>query len=95
MAEDRQSRLADLLADAASAHHAYEVELGRADPGWPEWYARWLVEHGLGELMAPAPDVATLEHALVTAEKEYEEQDPDEPWEAFYADYLLSHLRGS
>lgn len=94
MAEGPQRRLAVLLEDVGSAHHAYEVELGREDPGWPAWYAGWLLQNGLRELMQPAPDAATLEHALVTAEAAYAEQDPDEPWPVFYAGYLLSHLRG-
>lgn len=36
--------LADALRRAEAAHGRYERELGMADPDWPQWYARYMVE---------------------------------------------------
>ena len=40
--------LLDALKNAAIAHGAHEKELGKADPDWPEWYARHMT-HALAE----------------------------------------------
>lgn len=36
--------LAAALRRAEQAHGRYERELGRPDPDWPQWYARYLIE---------------------------------------------------
>jgi len=38
--------LAQLLRQAADAHHIYETSLGHSDPDWPMWYARYIFDHG-------------------------------------------------
>lgn len=32
-------RIAELLRDAAAAHHTFEEASGVKDPDWPKWYA--------------------------------------------------------
>jgi len=93
MAEDRRARLVGLLEGAAEAHHAYEVELGEADPRWPEWYAGWLLENGLSGLVKPLPDALSLTSTLVAADHAYKQQARDEPWPEFYADFILGKYR--
>jgi catechol 2,3-dioxygenase-like lactoylglutathione lyase family enzyme len=36
--------LAEALRRAEAAHGRYEEETGRADPDWPDWYARYMVD---------------------------------------------------
>ena len=36
--------LAAALRRAADAHGRHEKELGHADPGWPDWYAQYMVD---------------------------------------------------
>jgi len=36
--------LAEALRRAETAHGKYEEETGRADPDWPDWYARYMVD---------------------------------------------------
>ena len=43
--------LAEALRRAEAAHGKYEEETGRADPDWPDWYARYMVD----EQSAQAP----------------------------------------
>ncbi len=33
----------DLLQQAATAHHAYEQQLGHRDEKWAEWYAQYMI----------------------------------------------------
>lgn len=38
-----RDKLADLLREAASAHHAHEERTGTPDEDWPAWYASYLL----------------------------------------------------
>ena len=40
--------LAAALRRAADAHGRHEKELGHADPGWPDWYAQYMVDEQSG-----------------------------------------------
>lgn len=42
--EITEDRLAELLDEAADAHHIYEQDQGEADPQWHHWYARFILE---------------------------------------------------
>lgn len=37
--------LAQLLKDAAAAHHVFEQQQGKPDANWPEWYADYIANH--------------------------------------------------
>ena len=41
---DSVAGLADSLRRAEAAHGKFEQELGHADPDWPSWYARYMVD---------------------------------------------------
>ena len=40
--------LAAALRRAEAAHGTYEEETGQADPDWPDWYARYMVDEQAG-----------------------------------------------
>ena len=40
--------LAGALRRAAAAHGRHEQEIGHADPDWPDWYARYMVDQRAG-----------------------------------------------
>jgi catechol 2,3-dioxygenase-like lactoylglutathione lyase family enzyme len=48
-AYDSVAGLADALRRAAAAHGKHEKEIGRADPDWPDWYARYMANELAGE----------------------------------------------
>ena len=59
-------QLALELREAEAAHAEYERELGHADPDWPTWYARFIVDRldqprGIG---LDAEDLRVLEAAM-------------------------------
>ncbi len=43
-----ENELAQLLREAAAAHHSFEVTLGHPDEAWPEWYARHIAGRNSG-----------------------------------------------
>jgi catechol 2,3-dioxygenase-like lactoylglutathione lyase family enzyme len=43
------SDLASALRRAAEAHGQHEKRIGHADPGWPDWYAEYMVREQAGE----------------------------------------------
>ncbi len=91
MSRDRNEAVAALLEQAGAAHAVYEErELGGVyDERWPEWYAAYLVEHGLGEILGRPISAAELAGLLARYDAEYKAAQPDEPWPAFYARQLV------
>jgi hypothetical protein len=91
--DDRTSRVADLLHEAAETHHTvYRITDG-VDEDWASWYADWLI--GLSELphvLGAAPVRSHLVHLLVQLDRDYTSGSPDERWEDFYARDLVAHL---
>jgi hypothetical protein len=48
--------LAAALRRAEAAHGKHEEEIGHADPDWPDWYARFMVDEQAG---SPGPGAGT------------------------------------
>jgi hypothetical protein len=84
--------LATLLGEASSAHNAYETaELGGVyDQQWPAWYARYLVEHGIGTLLDRAVTIEEVAALLAECDAVYKRDNPTTRWPDFYARRLLS-----
>ncbi|HEU5102883.1 MAG TPA: hypothetical protein VFU22_27865 [Roseiflexaceae bacterium] len=90
---DTQHAVAALLSQASSAHGVYETnELnGVYDQNWPDWYAAYLVEHGLGDLLATPIAVEQLRELLKQYDQDYNRERPGVGWPQFYAARLI-HL---
>ena len=77
VANERVSRIAELLREAAETHHTvYRITDGD-DPDWASWYADWLLN--LSELreLVGAPLVRShLVHALVGSTATTRRRDP-------------------
>ena len=87
-----EATLAALLGEAGSAHGAYETsELGGVyDQQWPAWYARYLVEHGLGALLGRAVTAEEVAALLAACDEAYKRENPAMGWPDFYARRLLA-----
>lgn len=75
---DQETRIATLLARAGAAHDetdAGEEEENDLAAGWPLFYARYALSHGLGELLARPPAESELAE-LLTEAAEAHEADP-------------------
>jgi hypothetical protein len=89
---DTQHAVAELLSQAGSAHGVYEErELnGVYDQSWPEWYAAYLVEHRLGELLGASIAVEQLSRLLKQYDQDYKRERPGVGWPQFYAARLIA-----
>jgi hypothetical protein len=86
-------RIAELLHEAAETHHrVYRITDGE-DADWASWYAAWLIDLSeLPELLSRRPVRSELVYLLVLLDREVAAQQPDEPWEQFYARRLAEHF---
>jgi hypothetical protein len=91
IAEQEASRL---LAAAGAAHGVYETtELGGVyDQNWPVWYATWLLEHGLGELLMRPLTVPELADALAACDAAHRRERPAQSWPDYYAPRLIAQF---
>jgi hypothetical protein len=89
-AAETVDRVADLLREVASLHHA---ATDGTDPDWPSWFAWWLVERsGLSRLLGATPVRSELVYLLVLLGKEGADEDPLEPWEEHYARRIVEYF---
>lgn len=93
---DRIEALTRLLGETGEAHARFEEsELkGVYDQRWPQWYAAYAVNLGVGELVGHAvtADELALFLAGTNAEFEKTEPMPTEPWAAYTARRIAAEL---
>lgn len=83
---DIVEELADLFRQTGKAHHQAFIETDGDDPEWPLWYAAYL-QARLNDLLDTELTQSEIVHGLIEAEQEREEED-EEDWAFFYADYF-------
>jgi hypothetical protein len=68
--------------EAGETHHrAYRI-VDSADPDWASWYADWLINLSeLPQMLGQRPVRSELVYLLVSLDKHYTAENPDEPWE--------------
>jgi hypothetical protein len=89
------AKISALLHEAAETHHVvYRITDGD-DPDWASWYADWLLDHSeLPDELGGAPVRSHLVHALVQLDRDYTAEQPNEPWEDYYARRLAELFGG-
>jgi hypothetical protein len=87
--QDRVQVPAELLHEAAEAHHVAYKETDGVDPDWSIWYADYLLAHGIDKLLEAKLLKSDLIYLLVRADKEQVAEAPGGNWERYYADFLL------
>jgi hypothetical protein len=92
--EERKARVVQLLEAAAAAHHEYEVQEldGMRDEGWPHWYAAYLLENGLSEMLSPALNQGALAEFLADSHEQFDAEKQEENWQTYTAGKMLSHF---
>jgi hypothetical protein len=94
--DERRTKVAELLHEAAQTHHQVFRITDGADDDWASWYAQWLVTLSeLPELLGGKLVRSELTYMLVRLNKQYTERRPDEPWEDYYARELVRHFSPS
>ena len=87
MSTTTESQLIDLLGRAGSAHGVYEEgELGGVyDQNWPQWYASYMLNHGLGTLLERELTENAVARWLADCDASYGRERPSVGWPAYYA----------
>jgi hypothetical protein len=91
----QQELVAALLSRTGGAHDAYEKsQLGGVyDQHWPQWYAAYLLEHGLAQLLGASLAPERLSQLLKVYDEDYKREHPSTPWEQYYAARLSRDAR--
>ncbi|MFN8456324.1 MAG: hypothetical protein U0401_16925 [Anaerolineae bacterium] len=84
------NQIAQLLSQAGSAHHVFEqtVLKGVYDQEWPHWYAEYVVEHGLGQLLEREVTVEQVSRFFTENYEVYKKENSVLGW----ADYTAQHM---
>lgn len=83
----------ELIHSVAEAHHAAFIETDGADPDWPIWYARHLVDD-LNAMLGTSIVTSDLIYLLVTADRQQSAEAPGANWPAWYGRFFLSRYFG-
>jgi hypothetical protein len=81
--------LANLLNEAAEAHHKAFTATEGEDPDWPLWYADYLLEK-MRQMLNAKFTKSELIYLLVSADKKNGVVAPGAYWSRFYAKYIIS-----
>ena len=87
MEEERIRRVQDLLSQASEAHHVYEQKVldGRPNGEWSEWYAEYLIGHGLDNILGDELAAEMLARFFLGAEMERRSRSSGFSWAQFAA----------
>jgi len=92
MHSETETSIARLLVDTLAAHADYETTAlgGVFDENWSGWYATYLLEHGLPDLLPQAGklDAARLGAVLTRLDVDYRRDQPADEWPIYYAERL-------
>jgi hypothetical protein len=94
MNPDTIAKIAQLLAQAGSAHHHFEqTELkGVYDQAWPEWYANHLLENKLDDLLVRPVSREELSDFLFQSNETRTQQHPQPNWVDYTAREIAATL---
>jgi hypothetical protein len=93
---DTLQQISALLHEAGETHHRVFRIVDGADDDWASWYAQWLIDLSeLPDLLGARPVRSELIYLLVSLDKQFTAEAPDEPWEIYYARRVLRHFRPS
>lgn len=84
-----------LLRQAGAAHGVYEEnELnGVYDQDWAAWYAAWLLEHGLNDLLQTHFETGSFAQTLVELNVAHKQATTGENWAQFTARQLVEQYQ--
>ena len=91
---ERVRQLAELFHQAESAFHHYEQEVleGDRDIYWPEWYADYLIGHGLDLLMEDRLASELLAGFLLRCKADHKACGSRISWEEFAAMRMVEKM---
>lgn len=97
MPDSVQNQLTDLLKKASAEHHEYEKSVleGKYDEQWDEWYAAWLVGHGINDLLNSQISTADLADLLRDINTQHQSSDQKLGWAEYTTEKLIDTVTGT
>lgn len=96
MAPDRTGAVEALLEATMDAHGTFEEKhlKGAHDKKWAQWYAEYVVKHGMCNVVGNALTTDQLANFLAATKDEFEllEPTPTEPWATYTARRITTEL---
>ena len=94
MNHDLTAKISKLLAQAGAAHHHFEQTIlnGVYDEDWPNWYAGYLLDNGLGELLGEQLSPERLAHFLDQSNEARKQQTPEPAWADYTAEAVVARF---
>lgn len=91
MKEETVTLVRKLLNQTGSAHGRYEETVlnGVYDQNWPEWYAGYAVNHGLGSLMGREITAEEFSRFLAASYEDYKQANLGLSWDEYTARKML------
>ena len=93
---DAAGAISRLLSETERAHGDYEAKelAGVYDQDWPQWYATYAVEHGLGELLGHDVAADQLAAFLASTFEAFKAADPKPAngWAAWTAQRIATEF---
>ena len=87
-------QLSELFHQAESAYQQYELKVrdGDRDIGWPEWYAEYLIGHGLDLLTQERLESDLLAGFLLRSKADHKACRSAATWEEFTAARIVDRM---
>ena len=92
MTEEKIKAIEALLETASHEHGKAFIDTDGDDPEWPAWYAKYLIENGINDLLPGSPDLDTLAIELSALDEEFRRSMPDEGWEEYWSPRLFARF---
>ena len=92
MNDNRANQIAALLVQAGDAHHVYERDVlnGVYHADWFAWYAEYVVEHGINNLLLTPVTVQEMTGLFFRVTEQFRDSGSPEHWSRFYARALCA-----
>jgi hypothetical protein len=97
MEQSLTTQIANLLSRAGSAHHNFEQTIlkGIYDYEWPSWYAGYLLEHGLNDLLTQPVNRTELGQFLSENNEARQQHRPEPDWVDYTAREIVARFANS
>jgi len=88
------SNMRYVLIKAKNAHHKYEQNVldGKFDKDWYKWYADFILNSNIKNELKKNITEEEMESYLKEITDEYSEKEPEEDWEDYTAEKLITHF---
>lgn len=90
--KDVITKLTSLLNQTGEAHHKAFISTNGNDEHWAKWYAEYLINHHIEQLLKVQISTQKLEQLIQKANKKLLSESKKSTWQKYYAQHLTNHF---